>query len=636
MTRLSALFLIALIPVPAAELTVSPDGPLPTLESARDRAREIHRRQPGETVTVRILPGVYELTRTLVLEPQDSNVSYVAAPGAPVVLSGGRVISGWVKGGGREWKAPAPGAAFRQLFIDGRRAIRARTPNNGYFRLEGALIQSPKIGARYRGSDIKRQWLNGGAEMMALINWFFVRMPMTAIDESTHIVTLAGAGNTNMSEADARYWIENTRDALDADGEWFLDKPAGEVLYRPSSGEKPGEIHAVAPRLQRLIQIEGRPEAGRYVRNLQFRNLIFAYTDWHMPAEGVADQQAAIETGGAVEAVGAQECLFEHCRFEHLGEYAILLGRGSKRNRVQACEFADLGGGGIRIGSTTQAPDEPDQNSGNVVADNEMHALGRVHPSAVGVWIGQSSDDVVLHNHIHDLYYTAISIGWTWGYQPNQCRGHRIEFNHLHDIGQERLSDMGAIYTLGMQPGTVIRNNLIHDVRSFRYGGWGIYPDEGSSGILIENNVVYGCKSAGFHQHYGRENTIRNNIFAFGEQYQLRRTRAENHLSFTFERNIVLFDDGRLLDGDWTGNGIRMDNNLYWDERRATPAFSGWSWRPWRERGLDTHSKIADPMFRNAASFDFHLLPRSPALAMGFQPIDTSTVGPRVRPGLEP
>jgi len=64
---------------------------------------------------------------------------------------------------------------------------------------------------------------------------------------------------------------------------------------------------------------------------------------------------------------------------------------------------------------------------------------------------------------------------------------------------------------------------------------------------LIEDNIVYNCKSAGFDQHYGRDNVLRNNIFAFNREYQLMRTRAEQHNSFTMEHNIVYFNQGSLL-----------------------------------------------------------------------------------------
>jgi hypothetical protein len=392
------------------------------------------------------------------------------------------------------------------------------------------------------------------------------------------------------------------------------------VSYRPLPSETLASAEIIAPRLAELMVLKG-------ATNVVLRGVTFSHTDWDMPEDGYTDRQAAVHVPGDLRAEGAIGCVIEACEFSHLGGYAIDFGPGCQSNRAIGNTIFDIGAGGVRLGVTDKADTATHSHT---ITDNHMHALGRVNAPAIGVLILQSGKNRVAHNHVHDLYYTAVSVGWNWGYQETPCRENIIEFNHLHDIGQGMLSDMGAVYTLGIQKGTVVRNNLIHDVNSFTYGGWGLYPDEGSTSIVFENNIVYRTKSAGFHQHYGRENIVRNNIFAFGKEHQVMRSREEDHISFIFTNNIVYFDSGSLLGSYWKNNKFVMENNIYFDTRSATNmTFAGGTLEQWRARGHDTNSLIADPLFLAPQKADFRLKKESPALKRGFKPLEPTDVGPR-------
>src|SRR5581483_4045428 len=497
--RLCALIMCCLAPLSAATtLSVSTDGQ--SLTAARDAIRAMRRKGSTGPVTVLIHGSRYELPETFVLTPEDSEVTWAAYPGERPILSGGRRITGWQKAAkGPLWTAPAS-FYFRQMFVNGRRAQRARTPNNGFYRIDGPSSQDKPFQLKFRGDDVKPSWAGRGAvEAIALLAWAEIRMPIVSVDPASHNARLTGNPRPSNKEVDARYWIENAPDALDAAGEWYLDRNTNTVSYWPVAGDDPASGEVIAPALQQLVRLDGKPERGECVRNVVFRGIEFRHGDWTMSAAGYADTQSAIEAASAFEAVGAENVTIEHCVFTQSGGYAIWFGRGSKQDSVLATDIYDMGAGGIKIGETAQRANEGERNSGHTISDNDIHDLGIVYPAAVGIWLGQSSGNTISHNHVHNLYYTAISVGWTWGYGPTLCNHNIIEYNHLHDIGQNMLSDMGAVYTLGVQPGTIIRNNLIHDVWSFTYGGWGIYPDEGSSDMLIENNIVYRTKSAGFH-----------------------------------------------------------------------------------------------------------------------------------------
>jgi len=654
---------------PNADLS---DGPVPSLALARDRVRGLRAadggRRRGEAVRVVVADGTYFVKEPLVLGPEDGGtedaaVSYEAAPGARPVISGGRRITGFREGTGDDaglWIIDLPQknpARFEQLFVDGRRAVRAREPDDGTFIVEAAgevglddagqplsAEAVKKLGPKGRPKQARQTVQLSAADFAAVADvpredlpdvllsvyhkWDVTKRFLEAVEPAQSRLVTSGLGMKPWNRWDQKSTVvlENARAFLDEPGEWFLDRRQ-RLFYKPRPGERRETAEVIAPFCDELLVIRGKPEAGTFCEQLTFSGLAFRHARLLTPAGGVEPAQAAAPLGAVVTVDGGHGVVFRDCEISQVGRYGLWLRSGCRDCRVERCLIEDLGAGGIRIGEMRRATDAAHETAGNTIDNCIIRHGGRLFPCAVGVWIGYSPENIVSHNEIFDLFYTGISVGWRWGYAESSCKRNQILDNHVHRIGQGLLSDMGGIYTLGPSEGTVVRGNVFHDITSHSYGGWGLYTDEGSSGITFEHNLVFNTKSGGFHQHYGKENVIRHNVLLDATDQQIQATRVEDHLSFSFEHNIIAWRQGKAITGRWDKMQTVTRNNCWWNTAGEPVSFLGKPLADWQAAGHEQGSVVADPLFVDAAKRDYQLRPDSPAIALGFKPYDWSRSG---------
>jgi len=596
--------------------------------------------------TITFAAGEYFLNGPIEIPPTAGPLLLESAGNA--VISGGLPVTGWRKvtfNGHECFAADMPGVRagrwyFRELWVNGKRAMRSRYPASGY--LSAALPVDEKTpwnqGQNWFGfkpADLPEGLPTADVEAVIMNRWTEARLPITRVDQTAHRYQSVKRSPFQLLNGDL-YFLEGSPRWLDHAGEWYLDREKGTLYYLPREGETIETLHVIAPRLACILKMKG-------ASNVAFRGLTFSNSEWNLPDEGDGAEmevggfgQAAIGVPAAVSLEFCHDCKFVSCTFDHLGNYALELGKGCQHDVVERCNFTDIGAGSIKIGTGEQSANVTEQTFGNTVADCRITDGGHMFPSACGIWIGQSYDNQIEHNEIADLYYTGISVGWTWGYGPSLAHGNRFEANLVHDIGKKSngdgpiLSDMGAIYTLGTREGTVISGNVFHDIYGRVYGGWGVYLDEGSSNTLVEKNLVYRTTHGGFHLHYGHDNTVLNNIFALGRDIQIARTQSEKQQAITFKHNIVYWDSGLFTATDPAG--VSFDDNLYQCIGKGHLKFYDKTWAQWQGAGEDVHSILGDAGFANPSHGDFAMKKDAAAKRIGFEPLQIGDAGPRHSP----
>lgn len=491
-----------------------------------------------------------------------------------VVIAGSKAYSASVSGNDATATIPAA-LSFSQLWAEGQRATRARTPNAGkFFYVTGQKVQAwngtvtltePITEAYPYGTvpiaahalslmpgdaaEVAKASNTAGALLVAAHTWTIGMHRIDSVDTANYRAKVSPALNVPFSEygEGQRYFLENYPAALDSAGEWYVPPTgaANRTLHYWPRGSGSSTVGLEVPVVRQLLTMS-TSDIAKHVRFVTFSGLAFRYASSPIADTGYSEDQAAHKVEAALRISNAQNVVFDGCEVSHTGGYGMWLDRRATSVTVRDTEIYDTGAGGIKVGpaqSTWASGTAPlgltaadvdelnsnDATGSNTIDHNHIHAIGYVYPGAVGVWVGRSSNNKITNNLIEDTTYTAISLGWDWGSGASanvngsmvqlSARNNTVQGNFLVDIGQHSMSDLGGIYTLGRSTNTVIRDNVIKNVTAYgRYGGFpaasGLYADQGSSDITFQSNVVAGADWAGFTQNYGVNNTVAGNVLA--------------------------------------------------------------------------------------------------------------------------
>lgn len=638
------------------------EDPLKTLKGAKEKLKSLN--LPEKTkVTVWFREGTYTFAKPVVFNKNDkSNVIYRSYPGEKVIFSGSKEIKGtWEKTKINDVDAfvidmpvKSDNDYFRSLFKDGERLSRPNYPKEDVFKVAAEpdfdekttstwdtdfFVYSPVIYAH--PEDLLEFTNQQDIDIKLMHFWCEDLLPVHSIDAATGkiVTTKPTAMKTRV---DDNYILENVKEALTLPGEWYLDRTEEKLYYIPQPGDTPENTVLYAGINEQLITVKGADK-------INFQGIDFENTDWE-PIDGkyvgnpfdssysfyetlkygVEHPQAAYEVPAAICITESDSINFTDCKFQNISYTAVKFEKASSNCEIKSCLFNEIGGNAIFIDGEFFVP----ATTKNIdITDCHISRYGRIYNNAIGILLTHAIDCDLTHNEIHDGWYTGISVGWNWGYTDNPTNNINISNNLIYNIGNAWLSDMGGIYTLGIQPDTIISENIIYNVGcdegDYGYGGWGIYLDEGSSGITVEKNLVYDCSSQTFHQHYGKDNMIRNNVFAFGGEGQFRISKREDHNSLFLYNNIFVGNDTPMyfetLSLDW----FKDNKNLYWDyatygktvhSGSSTDIFDSENIWGMYGRGYYNNGVFADPLFKDAQNRDFTLADNSPAFETGFEP----------------
>ncbi|MCU0785455.1 MAG: right-handed parallel beta-helix repeat-containing protein, partial [Verrucomicrobia bacterium] len=516
--------------------------PVATPQGAQVRVRALIAAGLTNPVEVIFAAGTYEISAPLELRPEDSGtaafpITWKAATNGTVILSGGKKITGtWTNGGGGIWFTDLTGVGlgpnqwnFRQLFVNGQRATRARYPNvtqsNPFLYATGGNTNYVIINSNL----VKSSWGTAADAQINIVpqsRFFNQWNTVTGVNTNTGRINLANSELNRLIDSGSWFWIEGVQAELDEPNEWFLNPTTGRLSYMPTNGVDPNTLEIVAPYLNRIINVQGDVNAGTHVQYVNFDGLEFRYTDFTL-----GQIEARVATDTAIMFENTSDSSVRNCRFVNIGGYALWLHLDSQRNVFDQNTVSYSGAGGVLLtGSRLAYMDDskiytPGEAAAKVapilneITRNTVEHCGKIRYYGGGVHLDSrpfsmtmAPGNYIAHNHFNDLSRNGIFAFRNQG-------GNVVEYNRIHNCMQTTI-DGAAIHFATMNTinaPNYILNNYLYDIWGWsqksngiptRSLGNGVFLDWDTSNTTVKDNWVYNSVSGAVKVIFGGNQNV--------------------------------------------------------------------------------------------------------------------------------
>lgn len=417
-------------------------------------------------------------------------------------------IDSWTKDSPTVWKAPTGTPPSNRVWVDDLSQEWAREPDEGYYSIQSTgPLDTQFVDANLH---LPLEEVLGATIRLHLVPWILETRVVIGYSTTTHRITLNKAPTYTPLKASGGYALMGKRSYLDQPGEWAWEHE--ELFLWPSDNQSPVNRSVRMSATVNGISIDDQHD--------------ITVQEWAMEGAdpfGVFIQRS---TGIVLSALNIQKT----------GQIGILA-RPVNGFIVKECAITDSGRGGIEYDFSSNV-----QILNNTIEDSGLHDLST---SGGSLYSAQSKHVVISGNHIRNSVYSGLHVHG----DDTLIKNNRIENSCLS------LGDCGGIYTHGKnQPdreGEIqIIGNLVKGALSPMSNG--IYIDDNSNHVRVENNTVQDVEAYGIYFHNTRDSIAAQNT-VFGSK----------------DRAFIIIEDHI---GEYEGytRGNRIEGNLLFPSPTAT------------------------------------------------------------------